>query len=88
MNLKDAENTILDNRGNAAIIDGIVLELTEIKRKLDYQMETFLEEKCSGVLGLRNTELDTSNPIYRYFNHKSDQYAAVTRLMRVAEAYK
>ena len=87
-NLSATENEILRNRGNAGVIDNIIAELYETKKTLDWQIDQFLTKYCQGVLGLEKTDLDTSNPIYRYYNHKCGEYSAVERLIRVAKAYR
>lgn len=87
MNLIDLENTILSNKGNQVKIGEVIKCLKDEKTKLDWQMEKFLSEHCNGVMALKQTNLDTTNPIYRYYNYKCEQYFSVERLLRVAKAY-
>lgn len=88
MQLTTIESDILRNRGDNTFIDGIILTLTEQKRRLDWQMTNFMAQHCPGVLGIKQTDLDTSNPKYRYFNYKCEEYSKIERLIRVARAYK
>lgn len=88
MDLKALDNSILSNRGNVPFLDNVINELIEIRNKLDWQMTKFLAEQCKGVRGIELTDLDTSSPIYRFYNAKTTEYNLVERTIRVAEAYK
>lgn len=88
MNMMTTEADILRNRGDNTFIDNVILNLIEQKKRLDWQIDTFLTTHCLGVLGIQQTDLDTSNPIYRYYNYKCEEYSKVERLIRVAKAYR
>lgn len=88
MDLIKLDQQILNNRGNVSVLDGYITTLSEIKKKLDWQIDKFLSEYCRGMTGIALTELDSSNKIYRFYNYKCGQYAQVERLIRVATAYK
>ena len=87
MNLQNLEQEILNNRGVPEVIEGVVIQLLDERSTLDWQIEKFLSEHCDGVTALRRTDLNTADPVYRYYNHKCEQYAGVERLLRVAKAY-
>jgi len=87
MNLQ-LDQQILNHRGDTVFLNDTINKLVMYKGKLDVQIQTFLERYCPGVHGIEQTELDASNPVYRYFNHKRMEYAQVERLIRVAKAYK
>lgn len=86
--LSRLETDILNNRGNADFIDSAIVKMTELKEKFDWQMNKFLEQYCGGVIGLQKTDLDTSSPLYRFYNFKCGQYEQVERMIRVAKAYR
>lgn len=87
MNLHKLENEILTNRGNPEVINNVVTQLIDERTTLDWQIEKFLVEHCDGVTALKRTDLNTADPVYRYYNHKCEQYFNVERLIRVAKAY-
>jgi hypothetical protein len=86
-NFNELENTILRHRGQADVISPILYDATRYKEKLDWQLDRFLADHCGGITGINKTDLDTTEPVYRYFNHKCTQYEQVERLIRVANAY-
>jgi hypothetical protein len=88
MDLLKLDQEILNNRGNVTFLNDVIGQLKEIRAKLDWQVNKFLTDQCKGVLGIALTELDSTNPKYRYYNYKCGQYASVERLVRIAEAYK
>ena len=87
MNLQQTENEILNNRGNSVVINSVVTKLIDERTTLDWQIEKFLSEHCDGITALQRTDLNTADPVYRYYNYKCEQYAQVERLIRVAKAY-
>lgn len=87
MNLIALENEILNNRFDKRFLEEQQMMLVAQKKVLDQQIEEFLEAKCDGVTGLRNIDLDTKNPIYRYYNHKQEEYSKVERMIRIIQAY-
>jgi hypothetical protein len=86
--IQKLDQEVLNNRGNNAKLDEIIKSMEPILERYDWEMNKFLTDHCHGVKGIEATDLDTSNPIYRYYNHKCSQYAAVKRIVRIAEAYK
>jgi hypothetical protein len=87
VNLNQLENEILSNRSNGEVINGVVTQLLDERKTLDWQIEKFLQEHCDGVTALQRTDLNTADPVYRYYNYKCDQYFQIERLLRVAKAY-
>ena len=88
MNYKEIENSILANRGDSAFLGNIIAELSAIKQKYDWQLNTFLTTKCAGAKGIKSTDLDSNDPLYRYYNYKCGQYEQVERMIRVAKAFQ
>lgn len=88
MNFKQIDNSILNHRGDASFLDGVIEDMQKYKDKLDWQVNKFLNDHCKGISGIELTDLDTSSPIYRYYNYKCGQYADVARTIRVAKAFK
>lgn len=88
MNFNIIENTILTHRKDPAFLDKIIEEYTQVKDKLNWQMNKFLNDHCKGVAGIQLTDLDTSSPLYRYYNYKCGQYSSVERIIRVAKAFQ
>jgi len=89
VNLSKLDQDILNNRGNVAFLDDIISQAKEFRVKLDWQMNKFLTDHVKGVNGVESlNKLDTSDPVYRYYNFKIRQYGDVERIIRVAEAYK
>lgn len=87
MNFIEIEKEILRNRGDKTFMDGVIEKVTPLIEKYDWQMNKFLETHCRGETGLKNLELDNSNPIHRYYQYKCQQYNQVERIIRVAKAF-
>lgn len=88
LNFVIMEQEILNHRGDSSFMDKCIGQLSEIKRKLDWQINKFLEEKCRGIHGINRTDLNSADPVYRYYNFKRDEYSKVERMIRVAKAFK
>lgn len=84
---RDIEIKLLRHRGEKEIIAQLVGEVEVLKDELNWQMTKFLTDFCPGLNGLQKIELDTSNPAYRYYNMKCDQYESIERVLRIAKAY-
>ncbi len=87
MNFKEIETGILANRGNKKYMEDVIASVMPLKEKYDWQMDKFLTTYIRGIEGLKKLELDNSNPLYRYYQYKTNQYAEVERIIRVAKAY-
>ncbi len=87
MNFTEIENGILANRGNKEYMDNIIASVSPLKQKYDWQMDKFLSTYIKGVDGLKKLELNNSSPLYRYYQHKTNQYAQIERIIRVAKAF-
>jgi hypothetical protein len=81
MNFESAERTVLQYRCNNSEIDDIRVECFRYKKMLDYFMMRFLDQFGS--------KLDTENndKYHRFAKIQSKNYAKVTRLTRVIDAY-
>jgi len=81
------ENGMLANRGNKAYMNEIIANMDLIKEKLDWQLTKFLDTYIKPTHeSIDELSLDTSNPLYRYYNYKCGQYSEVERIIRVAKA--
>lgn len=87
MNFTQIENGILANRGNKTYMENVIAMVQPLKEQYDWEMNKFLEDHIRGIEGLKELELDNSNPKHRYYQHKCEQYAAVERIIRVAKAF-
>lgn len=87
MNFREIEQGILNHRGDKSYMEGVIMSMQPLKEKYDWQMNKFLSKYITGIEGLKKLELDNSNPLYRYYQHKCEQYAAVERIIRVAKAF-
>jgi hypothetical protein len=85
MTLTEIEQAILNNRGNRVVMNSALWHLNGLKQEYDWQATKFLRDFCSD--GVEKIQLDTTSPLYRYYNFKNQQFGDIERLIRVANAY-
>jgi hypothetical protein len=81
------DNFILNNRGNKQALNAALDEVNSAIKRLDVKMDIFLEKYCPGLTSLERLDLDTKDPMYRFYNFQREQYASLTRIVRLIKAY-